>query len=121
MMSNATIKALIQNHAGNLKQELLHVFPHVRVGGRVRAHHVWRNVTGNDPDAKQMEQTMLPAKIQTGLLLPVRSKLAEVFGLGNMTKSVYTDYVAHQVELQRKKEHDQKVQDQKTYSNTTGQ
>ncbi|KAL6467932.1 hypothetical protein MHYP_G00236090 [Metynnis hypsauchen] len=31
-----------------------------------RAHHVWRNVTGNDPDLNQMEQSILRAKIQKG-------------------------------------------------------
>lgn len=79
-----------------------------------RAHHVWRNVTGNDPDLNQMEQSILRAKIQKGLPLPVRSKLAEVVGLGSMAKGVYTDHIAHQVELYRKKEHDQKEQDQET-------
>ncbi|XP_049900244.1 uncharacterized protein LOC126390132 [Epinephelus moara] len=77
-----------------------------------RAHQVWRNVTGNDPDLNQMEQSILRAKIHKGLPLPVRSKLAEVVGLGSMTKGVYTDHIAHQVELYRKKEHDQKEQDQ---------
>ena len=79
-----------------------------------RTHQVWRNVTGNDPDLNQMEQSILRARIQKGLPLPVRSKLAEVVGLGSMTKGVYTDYIAHQVELYRKKEHDQKEQDQET-------
>ncbi|KAI4889743.1 hypothetical protein NFI96_003301 [Prochilodus magdalenae] len=51
-----------------------------------RAHQVWRNVTGNDPDLNQMEQSILRAKNQKGLLLPVRSKLAEVVGLGSMGK-----------------------------------
>jgi len=77
-----------------------------------RAHQVWRNVTGNDPDINQMEQSILRAKIQKGLPLPVRSKLAEVVGLGNMAKGVYTDHIAHQVELYRKKEQEQKEQDQ---------
>ncbi|KAF0044772.1 hypothetical protein F2P81_003930 [Scophthalmus maximus] len=77
-----------------------------------RVHQVWRNVTGNDPDLSQMEQSILRAKLQKGLPLPVRSKLAEVVGLGRMAKGVYTDHIAHQVELYRKKEHDQKVQDQ---------
>ena len=40
--------------------------------------------------------------------------MAEVIGLGNMTKGVYTDHIAHQVELYRKKEHDQREQDQET-------
>ena len=79
-----------------------------------RAHQVWRNITGNDPDLNQMEQSILRAKIQKGLPLPVRSKLAEVVGLGSMAKGVYTDHIAHQVELYRKKEHDQKEQDQET-------
>lgn len=79
-----------------------------------RAYQVWRNVTGNDPEESQMEQSILRAKIQKGLPLPVRSKLAEVVGLGNMAKGVYTDHVAHQVELYRKKEHEQKEQDQET-------
>ncbi|XP_047446550.1 uncharacterized protein LOC125011393 isoform X3 [Mugil cephalus] len=80
----------------------------------LRAYQVWRNVTGNDPEESQMEQSILGAKIQKGLPLPVRSKLAEVVGLGNMAKSVYTDHVAHQVDLYRKKEYDQKEQDQET-------
>ncbi|XP_075943359.1 uncharacterized protein LOC142946133 [Anarhichas minor] len=79
-----------------------------------RVHQVWRNVTGNDPDLNQMERSILRARIQKGLPLPVRSKLAEVVGLGSMTKGVYTDHIAHQVELYRKKEHDQKDQDQET-------
>ena len=79
-----------------------------------RAHQVWRGVTGNDPEGSQMEQSILRAKIQKGLPLPVRNKLAEVIGLGSMTKGVYTDHIAHQVELYRKKEHDQKEQDQET-------
>ncbi|XP_062255091.1 uncharacterized protein LOC133964835 [Platichthys flesus] len=80
-----------------------------------RAHQVWRNVTGNDPDLNQMEQSILRAKIQKGLPLPVRSKLAEVVGLGSMEKGVYTDHIAHQVVLYRKKEHDQKEHDQKEH------
>jgi len=79
-----------------------------------RAHQVWRNVTGNDPEANQMEQSILRAKIQKGLPVPVRSKLAEVVGLGSLAKSIYTDHIAHQVELYRKKVHDQKEQDQET-------
>ena len=77
-----------------------------------RAHQVRRNVTGNDPDLHQMEQSILRLKIQKGLPQPVRSKLAEVVGLGSMTKAVYTDHIAHHVELYRKKEHDRKEQDQ---------
>ena len=77
-----------------------------------RAHQVWRNVTGNDPDLNQMEQSILRAKIQKGLPLTVRSKLAEVVGLGSMEKGVYTDHIAHQVVLYRNKEHDQRQQDQ---------
>ncbi|KAL7886782.1 hypothetical protein AOLI_G00045030 [Acnodon oligacanthus] len=76
----------------------------------LRAHQVWRNITGNDPDFNQMEESILQAKIQKGLPLPVRSKLAEVVGLGSMAKVVYTDHIAHQVELYRKKEHDQEEQ-----------
>ncbi|KAF0039027.1 hypothetical protein F2P81_009511 [Scophthalmus maximus] len=68
-----------------------------------RVHQVWRNVTGNDLDLSQMEQSTLRAKLQKGLPLPVRSKLAEVVGLGSMAKGVYTDHIAHQVELYRKK------------------
>ncbi|CAJ1050808.1 hypothetical protein L3Q82_002253 [Xyrichtys novacula] len=75
-----------------------------------KAHQVWRNVTGNDPDLHQMEQSILRAKIQTGLPQPVRSKLAEVVGLGSMTKGVYTDHIAHEVELYRKKENEQREQ-----------
>jgi len=77
-----------------------------------RAHQVWRNVTGNDPEGSQMEQAILRGKIQKGLPLSVRSKLAEVVGLGSMTKGVYTDHIAHQVDLFRKKEQEQRVQDQ---------
>ncbi|XP_028311222.1 uncharacterized protein LOC114468489 [Gouania willdenowi] len=72
-----------------------------------RAHRMWRNVTGNDPELNQMEKSILRAKIQKGLPLTVRSKLAEVFGLGSLTKGVYTDHIAHQVEVYRKKEQDQ--------------
>lgn len=79
-----------------------------------RAHQVWRNVTGSDPDLNQMEQSILRTKIQKGLPASVRSRLAEVVGLGSMTKSVYTDHIAHQVELYRKKEQDQREQDQDT-------
>ncbi|XP_027140982.1 uncharacterized protein LOC113747068 [Larimichthys crocea] len=79
-----------------------------------RAHQTWRNVTGNNPDLNQMEQSILRGKLQKGLPLPVRSKLAEVVGLGSMTKGVYTDHIAHQVELYKKKEHDQREQDQET-------
>ncbi|KAK6322471.1 hypothetical protein J4Q44_G00072630 [Coregonus suidteri] len=79
-----------------------------------RVHQVWRNITGNDPDVSQIEQSILRAKLQMGLPLPIRSKLAEVVGLGSMTKGVYTDHIAHQVDLYRKKEHNQKAQDQET-------
>lgn len=79
-----------------------------------RAHQVWRNITGNDPEASQMERSILRAKLQMGLPPPVRSKLAEVVGLGSMAIGVYTDHIAHQVDLYRKKEHDQKEQDQVT-------
>ncbi len=54
------------------------------------------------------------AKIQKGLPPPVRSQLAEVVGLGGMTKAVYTDHIAHQVELYPKKEQDLRDQNQKT-------
>ncbi|KAK5848768.1 hypothetical protein PBY51_008461 [Eleginops maclovinus] len=77
-----------------------------------RAIQKWRNITGNDPDLGRMEQSVLRAKILKGLPQPLKSKLAEVVGLGSMTKSVYMDHIAHQVELHRKKESDQKVQDQ---------
>merc|ERR1719309_988081 len=77
-----------------------------------RAHQVWRNVTGNYPEDSQMEQAILRSKIQKGLPLSVRSKLAEVVGLGSMTKGVSTDHIAHQVNLFRKKEQEQRVQDQ---------
>ncbi|KAK6299147.1 hypothetical protein J4Q44_G00306570 [Coregonus suidteri] len=79
-----------------------------------RVHQVWRNITGNDPDVSQIEQSILRAKLQMGLPSPVRSKLAEVVGVGSMTKGVYTDHIAHQVDLYRKKEHNQKEQDQET-------
>lgn len=50
-----------------------------------------------------------------GLPPPVRSKLAEVVGLGSMAIGVYTDHIAHQVDLYRKNgKHDQKEQDQVT-------
>ena len=42
-----------------------------------------------------------------------------VVGLGKMTKGVYTDRIAHQVELYWKKEHDQKEQDQETLRKLT--
>lgn len=84
-----------------------------------RAHQIWRNITGHDPDDNQMERSILRSKIQKGLPIPVRSKLAEVVGLGSMTKSVYTDHVAHQVELHRKKEHDLKEQDQEALRKLT--
>ena len=79
----------------------------------------WRNITGNDPDMNQMEQAILRAKLQQGLPLPVRSKLAEVIGLGNMVKSVYIDHISHQVELYRKKERALKEQDQETLRKLT--
>ena len=79
----------------------------------------WRNITGNDPDMNQMEQAILRTKLQQGLPLPVRSKLAEVVGLGNMVKSVYIDHICHQVELYRKKERAQKEQDQETLRKLT--
>lgn len=69
------------------------------------------NVIENNPDLNQMEQSILRAKIQKGLPLPVRSKLAGVVGLGSMIKNVYID---HKVELYQKKEQDQKEQDQET-------
>lgn len=58
-------------------------------------------VTGNDPDLNQMEsmQSILRDKIQKVLPLTVCSVLAEVVGLGSMAKGVYTDHIAHQVEL----------------------
>ena len=50
-----------------------------------RAHQVWRNVTGNDPDTNHMEQSILRAKIQKGLLLPVRSnKMVEFPKIGGL-------------------------------------
>lgn len=54
-----------------------------------------------------MEQPIMRALIQKGLPLTVHRKLAEVVGLGSMTKSVYT-------ELFHKKEQDQNDQDQET-------
>ena len=80
-----------------------------------RAHQMWRNVTGNDPDLNQMERSILRLKILKGLPLPVRSKLAEVLGLGSMAKGIYTDHIAHHVELYRKKVHDQEEQDQEIF------
>ncbi|XP_054862101.1 uncharacterized protein LOC118471119 [Amphiprion ocellaris] len=76
------------------------------------AHQMWRNVTGNDPEVNQMEKLILRGKIQRGLPLPVRSRLAEVVSLGSMTRAAYTDHVAHLVELHRKKERAQKQQDE---------
>lgn len=84
-----------------------------------RALQAWRNVTGNDPDSNRMEQAILRSKIQLGLPQPVRSRLAEVVGLGSMEKGVYIDHIAHQVELHRKKEQDQKDQDQDTLRKLT--
>ncbi|XP_061634484.1 uncharacterized protein LOC133480455 isoform X4 [Phyllopteryx taeniolatus] len=75
-----------------------------------RAHQTWRHITGNDPDVAQMEKAILRDKIQKGLPLQVRSKLAEVVGLGSMSRAIYTDHIAHQVELQRQKELIQKEQ-----------
>ncbi len=49
----------------------------------------------------------------------MRSKLAEVVGLGRMTKGIYTDHIAHHVELYRKKEQDQREQDQETLRKLT--
>lgn len=43
-----------------------------------RALQVWRKVTGYYPSLNQMEQTTLQAKLQKGLPLSVRSKLAVV-------------------------------------------
>lgn len=79
-----------------------------------RTHQTWRNVTGNDPDLSRMDQSVLRGKILLGLPLPVRSKLAEVVGLGSMERRVYTDHIAHQVELYRKKDQDIKGQEQET-------
>nr|XP_049594453.1 uncharacterized protein LOC125979818 [Syngnathus scovelli]XP_049594454.1 uncharacterized protein LOC125979818 [Syngnathus scovelli] len=77
-----------------------------------RAYQTWRHITGNDPDTTQMEKSILRDKIQKGLPVQVRSKLAEVVGLGSMTTNVYTDHIAHQVDWFRKKEMAQKEQDQ---------
>ncbi|KAM3624267.1 uncharacterized protein V6R79_021278 [Siganus canaliculatus] len=79
-----------------------------------RALLQWRSVTGRDPEANQLEQAIVRDKIQQGLPLPVRSRLAEVVGLSSMTKAIYTDHIAHQVELYRKKQCAQKEQDQET-------
>lgn len=79
-----------------------------------RAHQQWRNVTGRDPDLNELEKSIMRDKIQQGLPQPVKNKLAEVVGLNSMTRSVFTDHIAHQVELHRKKEHAQKAQDQET-------
>ena len=79
-----------------------------------KAHQQWRNVTGKDPDLNELEKSIMREKILQGLPLPVRSKIAEVVGLNNMTRSVFIDHIAHQVELHRKKEHAQKEQDQET-------
>lgn len=61
----------------------------------------------------------MQAKIQKGLPLPVRSKLAELVGLGSKTRSVYIDHIAHQVELYRKKKQDLKDQDQEALRKLT--
>ena len=66
-----------------------------------------------------MEQSIIRAKIQKGLPLPVRSKIAEVVGLGNMTKNVYIDHIAHQVELHRRKQQDLKSQEQEALRKLT--
>ncbi|XP_066533738.1 asialoglycoprotein receptor 1-like [Hoplias malabaricus] len=66
----------------------------------------WADYPCNHPVAGICEKTFS--------LKLVRSKLAEVVGLGNLAKSVYTDHIARQVELYRKKEYDQKIQDEKT-------
>ena len=79
-----------------------------------RSHQTWMNVTGNDPEQYLIDKSILRGKILMGLPLPVRSRLAEVVGLGNMKKSVYTDHIAHQVELYRKKGDDLKEQDRET-------
>ncbi|KAE8278128.1 hypothetical protein D5F01_LYC23801 [Larimichthys crocea] len=84
-----------------------------------RVFQQWRNVTGNDSDANQLEQSILRTKLQEGLPPVVRSKLAEVVGLGSMVKGVYTDHIAHQVDLWRKKEHAQREQDQETLRKLT--
>lgn len=70
-------------------------------------------------ELNQMEQSILRAKIQKGFPLPVRSKLAEVVGLGSMTNGVYTNHIAHQVELYRKKEQDLRDQNQETLRKLT--
>lgn len=49
----------------------------------------------------------------------MRSKIAEMVGLGNMIKSVYIDHIAHQVELYRKKDQELKNQDQGTLRKLT--
>ena len=47
------------------------------------------------------------------MIAPASEKQAGRSGwLGHMTKSVYTDHIAHQVELYRKRENEQKQQDQ---------
>ncbi|TNN23400.1 hypothetical protein EYF80_066480 [Liparis tanakae] len=79
-----------------------------------RAHQTWRNVTGNDPDLNRMDQSVLRGKILIGLPLPVRSILAEVVGFGSLGRGVYTDHIAQQVELYRKKYLDIKGQEQET-------
>jgi len=79
-----------------------------------RSHQTWRNVTGNDPEQNLMDKSILRGKILMGLPLPVRSRLAEVVGLANMKKIVYTDHIAHQVELYRKKGDNLKERDRET-------
>lgn len=79
-----------------------------------RALQTRRDVTGNDPDTNQMEQSSLIVldKIQQELPIPVRSNLAKVACLGNIVKNVYIDHIACQVEVNRKKEQDKKNQDE---------
>jgi len=79
-----------------------------------RSHQVWMNVTGNDLDLRRMDQSILRTKILMGLPIAVRNKVKEVVGLGNMKNSVYTDHIAHQVELYRKRGDDLKEQDRET-------
>ncbi|TNN86265.1 hypothetical protein EYF80_003682 [Liparis tanakae] len=72
------------------------------------------NATGNDPDLHRMDQSILRTKTLMRLPIAVRNKVKEVVGLENMKKSVYTDHIAHQVELYRKKGDDLKEQDRET-------
>ena len=84
-----------------------------------RALQKWRDKTGSDSTRSLMETALVRTKIEQGLPEPVRKKLIEVVGLGNMTSAIYIDNVAHYVDLHRKKELQQKMADQETLRKLT--